>query len=100
MLFCVFTKAGHSDERNRIESKVIEYCNKHVHAKPTDVGASSDTASAAAANPATPAEDLKNWDAEFVKVDQATLFDRILKRCSSSELIHELSYFLQGSICS
>ncbi|KAI4964745.1 hypothetical protein ZWY2020_059730 [Hordeum vulgare] len=77
MLFWVFTKAGHSDERNRIQSKVIEYCNKHVQAKPADAGASSDTASAAA-TPAAPAEDLKNWEAEFVKIDQATLFDLIL----------------------
>ncbi|XP_044955444.1 SKP1-like protein 1 [Hordeum vulgare subsp. vulgare] len=65
---------------SKILSKVIEYCNKHVQAKPADAGAASDTASAAAAAaaPAAPAEDLKNWDAEFVKVDQATLFDLIL----------------------
>ncbi|KAE8766468.1 ribosomal L14 protein [Hordeum vulgare] len=56
---------------------VIEYCNKHVQAKPANVGASSDTASAAA-TPAAPAEDLKNWEAEFVKIDQTTLFDLIL----------------------
>ncbi|XP_037423808.1 SKP1-like protein 1 [Triticum dicoccoides] len=55
---------------SKILSKVIEYCNKHVQAKPAD---------AAAAGAAAPdAEDLKNWDAEFVKVDQATLFDLIL----------------------
>uniref|UniRef100_N1R1D0 SKP1-like protein n=1 Tax=Aegilops tauschii TaxID=37682 RepID=N1R1D0_AEGTA len=35
-------------------------------------------AGASDAAPAAPAEDLKNWDAEFVKVDQATLFDLIL----------------------
>ncbi|KAM0923383.1 hypothetical protein ACQ4PT_005569 [Festuca glaucescens] len=51
---------------SKILSKVIEYCNKHVHAaKPVADGASA----------LSPAEDLKNWDAEFVKVDQATLFD-------------------------
>ncbi|CAM0953777.1 unnamed protein product [Alopecurus aequalis] len=67
---------------SKILSKVIEYCNKHVQAaagKPADGAAS--TASAAAdssATPPAPAEDLKNWDAEFVKVDQATLFDLIL----------------------
>ncbi|KAM0929194.1 hypothetical protein ACQ4PT_001774 [Festuca glaucescens] len=55
---------------SRILSKVIEYCNKHVQAaKPVADGA-ADNASAL-----SPAEDLKNWDAEFVKVDQATLFD-------------------------
>lgn len=51
---------------SKILAKVIEYCKKHVEAntsddKPTD-------------------EDLKAWDADFVKVDQATLFDLILVR--------------------
>ena len=58
---------------SKILSKVIEYCNKHVHAaaKPADA-ADANTAAAGGG------EDLKNWDAEFVKVDQATLFDLIL----------------------
>ncbi|XP_040244505.1 SKP1-like protein 1 isoform X2 [Aegilops tauschii subsp. strangulata] len=49
---------------SKILSKVIEYCKKHVQAspKPADSGAA----------------DLKSFDAEFVKVDQATLFDLIL----------------------
>ncbi|KAI4967682.1 hypothetical protein ZWY2020_006789 [Hordeum vulgare] len=72
-------QAGSRDPSVRARpSGVIEYCNKHVQAKPADAGASSNTASAAAATPAAPAEDLKNWDAEFVKVNQATLFDLIL----------------------
>ncbi|XP_048573866.1 SKP1-like protein 1 isoform X1 [Triticum urartu] len=54
---------------SKILSKVIEYCKKHVQAD-----SSSSTSTAAAA----PAEDLKSFDAEFVKVDQATLFDLIL----------------------
>ncbi|KAF7019607.1 hypothetical protein CFC21_032767 [Triticum aestivum] len=54
---------------SKILSKVIEYCKKHAP-KPAD---SSDFTAAAA-----PAEDLKSFDAEFVKVDQATLFDLIL----------------------
>jgi S-phase kinase-associated protein 1 len=65
---------------SKILSKVIEYCNKHVQAaKPAsaDSAAAAADSSSAAAQPA-PAEDLKNWDAEFVKVDQATLFDLIL----------------------
>ena len=52
---------------SKILAKVIEYCNKHVHA------AAADTTNASGGG-----EDLKNWDAEFVKVDQATLFDLIL----------------------
>ena len=49
---------------SKILAKVIEYCKKHVEAS----------------NPEekTPEEDLKVWDADFVKVDQATLFDLIL----------------------
>ncbi|KAM3196728.1 hypothetical protein ACQJBY_072436 [Aegilops geniculata] len=60
---------------SKILSKVIEYCNKHVQAKPADAAPAGAAAPDAAA---PPAEDLKNWDAEFVKVDQATLFDLIL----------------------
>lgn len=51
---------------SKILSKVIEYCKKHVEAsKSEDRSASLD-------------DDLKGWDADFVKVDQATLFDLIL----------------------
>ncbi|KAG6648409.1 hypothetical protein I3843_07G144300 [Carya illinoinensis] len=51
---------------SKILSKVIEYCKKHVEApKAEDRAASLD-------------EDLKTWDTEFVRVDQATLFDLIL----------------------
>ncbi|XP_047088294.1 SKP1-like protein 1 [Lolium rigidum] len=54
----------------KILSKVVEYCSKHVQAaKPAAADGAADGA---------PAEDLKSWDAEFVKVDQATLFDLIL----------------------
>ncbi|KAI3926294.1 hypothetical protein MKW98_028430 [Papaver atlanticum] len=45
---------------SKILAKVIEYCRKHDD--PTD----------------DKDKDLKDWDAEFVKVDQATLFDLIL----------------------
>ncbi|KAH7523482.1 SKP1-like protein 1B [Ziziphus jujuba] len=51
---------------SKILSKVIEYCRKHVEApKPDERGSSVD-------------DELKAWDADFVKVDQATLFDLIL----------------------
>ncbi|KAL5995667.1 SCF ubiquitin ligase complex protein SKP1b [Asimina triloba] len=49
----------------KILSKVIEYCRKHVEAQKT-----SDEKAAE--------DDLKSWDAEFVKVEQGTLFDLIL----------------------
>jgi len=51
------------DVTANILEMVIEYCKKHVDAssdeKPSE-------------------EDLENWDAEFVKVDQGTLFELIL----------------------
>ncbi|OVA10205.1 SKP1 component [Macleaya cordata] len=43
-----------------ILAKVIEYCKKHVVETSKEEG-----------------EDLKEWDAEFVKVDQGTLFNLI-----------------------
>jgi S-phase kinase-associated protein 1 len=49
---------------SKILAKVIEYCKKHVEATNPDERTSD--------------EDLKAWDAEFVKVDQATLFDLVL----------------------
>ncbi|KAF3446810.1 hypothetical protein FNV43_RR11990 [Rhamnella rubrinervis] len=51
---------------SKILSKVIEYCRKHVEALKADERA------------ATMDDELKAWDADFVKVDQATLFDLIL----------------------
>ncbi|XP_058106666.1 SKP1-like protein 1A [Magnolia sinica] len=52
---------------SKILSKVIEYCKKHVEV-------------AASKNPdfRSNEDDVKAWDADFVKVDQATLFDLIL----------------------
>ncbi|GLJ36414.1 hypothetical protein SUGI_0731100 [Cryptomeria japonica] len=47
--------------------KVIEYCNFHLDAAKTSEEKS-----------AISEEDVKKWDQEFVKVDQATLFDLIL----------------------
>jgi S-phase kinase-associated protein 1 len=49
---------------SKILAKVIEYCKKHVDAVSSDDKPSED--------------ELKAWDADFVKVDQATLFDLIL----------------------
>ncbi|KAJ7536810.1 hypothetical protein O6H91_12G082500 [Diphasiastrum complanatum] len=50
----------------KILAKVIEYCKYHV-----DLHKSGD-------EKAIPEEDVKAWDADFVKVDQATLFDLIM----------------------
>ncbi|KAI4327770.1 hypothetical protein L6164_020194 [Bauhinia variegata] len=49
---------------SKILAKVIEYCKKHVEASNPEEKSSE--------------EDLKAWDVEFVRVDQATLFDLIL----------------------
>ncbi|GAB4847578.1 SKP1-like protein 1A [Ancistrocladus abbreviatus] len=49
---------------SKILAKVIEYCKKHVETPKTEDRAAE--------------EELKAWDADFVKVDQATLFDLIL----------------------
>jgi len=52
---------------SKILAKVIEYCSYHVKSGKTD-----------GEKPAVSEEDSKAWDAEFVKVDQATLFELIL----------------------
>ncbi|KAL6220730.1 hypothetical protein ACLB2K_008486 [Fragaria x ananassa] len=49
---------------SKILAKVIEYCKKHVDAAKPDEKVTE--------------EELKAWDQDFVKVDQATLFDLIL----------------------
>ncbi|OMO80412.1 SKP1 component [Corchorus capsularis] len=49
---------------SKILSKVLEYCKKHVEA--------------AAEKEKKPDDDIKGWDADFVNVDQNTLFDLIL----------------------
>jgi S-phase kinase-associated protein 1 len=52
----------------KILAKVIEYCKYHVgNQKSTDD------------KPATPEDEVKSWDnQDFVRVDQATLFDLIM----------------------
>lgn len=55
---------------SKILAKVIEYCRKHVEYNAK--GSNSDNKAAD--------EEIKSWDADFAKVDQATLFDLILVR--------------------
>ncbi|KAK6115166.1 hypothetical protein DH2020_034918 [Rehmannia glutinosa] len=57
----------------KILSKVIEYCKRHVDAVASATKADDKLSSTAAGD-----DDLKAFDADFVKVDQATLFDLIL----------------------
>jgi hypothetical protein len=70
-------------------SKIVAYCKRHSEhdeakkaAEGGGAGASGAggaTASSAAAAPAAVSDDdLKDFDAEFVKVDQSTLFEMIL----------------------
>lgn len=73
---------------SKILAKVIEYCSKHVETRMEaqnnannnhviNNGATLNNAPVAA--PGID-EELKSWDADFVKIDQATLFDLILVR--------------------
>ena len=52
---------------SKILSKVIEYCKYHVKAQMLAAGKS-----------AISEEEIRTWDKEFVKVDEATLCDLIL----------------------
>ncbi|KAJ0254846.1 SKP1 component [Hirschfeldia incana] len=53
---------------SNILAKVVEYCKKHVVVDGGDDSSSSSTSE----------EDLKKWDADFMQVDQSTMFDLIL----------------------
>lgn len=56
----------------KIFAKVIEYCKKHAtqaKAKEEQAAGTSDVS-----------DDIKTWDADFVNVGQATLFDLIMVR--------------------
>ncbi|GKA66104.1 SKP1-like protein 1A [Tanacetum coccineum] len=63
---CADTSIPLPNVTSKILSKVIEYCKKHVESNATK----TDDKSAE--------DDLKAFDADFVKVDQGTLFDLIL----------------------
>ena len=63
-----------------ILTKVIEYCRYHVERKKAAAAAGAEGGGAAstAQQRGAAEDDARAWDAEFVKVDQATLFDLIL----------------------
>lgn len=71
---------------SKILAKVIEYCKYHVDNQKT----SED-------KPATPEDEIKAWDADFVKVDQATLFDLILVWTLHICIMKSFLYELQDS---
>lgn len=76
---CADTSIPLPNVTSKILAKVIEYCKRHVDAsKSSEVEKPSD-------------DDLKNFDADFVKVDQGTLFDLILVRYSLFPLLYVLS---------
>ena len=66
---------------SNILAKVIEYCKMHVDA--------------AADKEKIPENELKDWDADFIKVDQNTLFDLILV----SFLLLPLRFFFYLRFC-
>ncbi|CAN1226658.1 SKP1-like protein 1A [Linum perenne] len=64
---------------SKILAKVIEYCKKHVETPKLDAVSTSNAAPKPDAVSTSNADDsLKQWDTDFAKVDQATLFDLIL----------------------
>ncbi|KAL7002523.1 SCF ubiquitin ligase complex protein SKP1b [Sarracenia purpurea var. burkii] len=61
---CADTSIPLPNVTSKILAKVIEYCKRHVDSRKSD--------------DKTAEEELKQFDSEFVKVDQGTLFDLIL----------------------
>ncbi|CAA2960031.1 SKP1-like protein 1A isoform X2 [Olea europaea var. sylvestris] len=70
---CADTSIPLPNVTSKILAKVIEYCKRHVEA----VAAKPAEGVLVAADKMTD-EELKAFDADFVKVDQGTLFDLIL----------------------
>ncbi|KDP29669.1 hypothetical protein JCGZ_18831 [Jatropha curcas] len=65
---CADTEIPLPNVTSKILAKVIEYCKKHVEAATADKDKDKSSSD----------EALTTWDADFVKVDQNTLFDLIL----------------------
>jgi hypothetical protein len=62
---------------------VTEFCTRHVAARAAD----AEDSKASSKPKKAAADDLKTFHAEFVSVDQATLFDLILVRPFPSALL-------------
>jgi S-phase kinase-associated protein 1 len=62
----------------KILRKVIEYCEQHVnaaHALETEMKKAEEDSSTTPASSRMSAEELRNWDKQFVDVDQETLYE-------------------------
>jgi S-phase kinase-associated protein 1 len=68
---------------SKILSMVTEFCRRHVAARAAD----AEDSKASSKPKKAAADDLKTFHAEFVSVDQATLFDLILVRPFPSALL-------------
>ncbi|PRQ41896.1 putative S-phase kinase-associated protein [Rosa chinensis] len=66
---------------SEILAKVSEYCKKHGDAAPKSNNRSSSSGD----------DELKNWDADFVKVDEVTFFYLQLVRITTFSLLLLLS---------
>ncbi|XP_021866338.2 SKP1-like protein 1A [Spinacia oleracea] len=64
---------------SKILAKVIEYCKKHVESAAAAAAAAASQSDQSSSSRTVAVDgELKKWDADFVNVDQNTLFDLIL----------------------
>ncbi|MCO5570477.1 hypothetical protein L7F22_024199 [Adiantum nelumboides] len=67
-----------SNVSGKILARIVEYCKFHVNASSSTSASASSAADSKSSAAAVCEEDIKAFDADFVKVDQHTLFDLIL----------------------
>jgi S-phase kinase-associated protein 1 len=63
---------------SKILSKVIEYCKHHVPEAAAKGGKDEEAGASSAASDNSKGEEVKAWDARFVEVDPATLFNLVM----------------------